>query len=298
MGGYAGVVIKIPILVLPVLLCWWWMMMMMMVIQWGLTIVLHLTAGGWWRTYKGFSPHLWMNKWWGLTVVWCLIHFLEGGWGHHQLCLLHGPWCGTSFISLWWLCQCHQGTLYLTVAWTAAWPRPQMWCKLPWPCHHWRICTWGTAKWLQLEAGWVQTVVPMQEMPLRETEPSPAGSISLLQLSLGEDLAPDSGNALGHWSESSVWQLLSSPCQRSQGHKSWPGMTCWPQMMTCDCVPPTGDWSTSQSIPRPLSFAPFWAAAWWRSTPKVFLLLAPSHQCLQWCDAGKGRCSWGHGSTS
>ena len=78
MGGYAGVVIKIPILVLPVLLCWWWMMMMM-VVQWGLMIVLCLTAGGWWRTYNGFSPHLWMNKWWGLTVVWCLIHFLVGG---------------------------------------------------------------------------------------------------------------------------------------------------------------------------------------------------------------------------
>ena len=79
-GGYAGVVIKIPILVPPVLLCWWWMMMMM-VVQWGLTIVVCLTAGGWWRTYKGFLPHLWMNEWLGLTVVWCLIHFLVGGGG-------------------------------------------------------------------------------------------------------------------------------------------------------------------------------------------------------------------------
>ena len=80
MGGYAGVVIKIPILVLPVLLCWCWMMMVV-VVQWGLMIVVCLTAGGWWRTYNGFSPHLWMNEWWGLTVVWCLIHFLVGGAG-------------------------------------------------------------------------------------------------------------------------------------------------------------------------------------------------------------------------
>ena len=177
-------------------------------------------------------------------------------------------------------CQCHQGTLYPTVAWTAAWPGPQTWCKLPWPCCHWRICAWGTAKWLQLEARWVQTMVTMQETPLRGVEPSPARPISLLQSSSGEDLALDSDNALGCWSESSVWQLLSSACQRSWGHKSWPVMTCWPQTMTCECTPPTGDWSTSQSIPRPLSFTPSWAAAWWRSTPQVSPLPALSHQHL------------------
>ena len=140
------------------------------------------------RTYSGLTPR----------------SLLGGGWGHHQLCLLHGPQCGTSFISLWWLCWCHPGTLYPTVAWTAAWPRPQTWCKLPWPCHHWRTCTWGTAKQLQLEAGWVCTVVPVQEMLLGGVGPSPAGTVSLLQLSLGEDLALDSDNALGCWSESLV----------------------------------------------------------------------------------------------
>ena len=44
------------------------------------------------RTYSGLTPH----------------SLLGGGRGHHQLCLLHGLWCGTSFISLWWLCRCHQ----------------------------------------------------------------------------------------------------------------------------------------------------------------------------------------------
>ena len=38
-------------------------------------------------------------------------------------------------------------------------------------------------------------------------------------------------------------------------------MTCWPQTMTCEHVPPTGDQSTSQLIPRPLSSAHFQAAA-------------------------------------
>ena len=74
------------------------------------------------------------------------------------------------------------------------------------------------------------------------------------------DIALDSGNALGCLSESSVWQLLSTPCQRSRGRISWPVMTCWPQMMTCECAPPKGDRSTSQSFPRPLSFIPSWAA--------------------------------------
>ena len=57
-------------------------------------------------------------------MVVCLVHFLVGGRGHHQLCLPHGPWCGTTLISLWWLQWCHRGKLYLTAAWTAAWPRP------------------------------------------------------------------------------------------------------------------------------------------------------------------------------
>ena len=87
MAGYSGEVIKIPILVPPVLLCWWWMMMMMMMmimVQWGLTIVLCLTAGGWWRTYSGLTPCGWVSdedlqwfdasftSWWG------------GGRDHHQ----------------------------------------------------------------------------------------------------------------------------------------------------------------------------------------------------------------------
>ena len=38
--------------------------------------------GGAVRTYNCGMPHCrWMNKWWGLTVVWCLIHFLVGGEG-------------------------------------------------------------------------------------------------------------------------------------------------------------------------------------------------------------------------
>ena len=39
----------------------------------------------------------------------------------------------------------------------------------------------------------------------------------------------------------------------SRGRWSWPGMTCWLQMMTCEHAPPTGDRSTSQWAPRPPS---------------------------------------------
>ena len=45
------------------------------------------------------------------------------------------------------------------------------------------------------------------------------------------------------------------------GWQSWPGMTCWLQMTTCEHGPLTGDQSTSQLAPRPLSSAPFRAAA-------------------------------------
>ena len=52
-------------------------------------------------------------------------------------------------------------------------------------------------KQLQPEAGWVHTMVPMQEMMLGGVGLSPAGTASLLQSSSGVDLGPDSGNALG-----------------------------------------------------------------------------------------------------
>ena len=45
------------------------------------------------------------------------------------------------------------------------------------------------------------------------------------------------------------------------GWCSWPGMTCWPQTMTCEHVPLTGDQSTSQLAPGPPSSTPFQAAA-------------------------------------
>ena len=173
-----------------------------------------------------------------------------------------------------------------------------MWCKLPWLCCHCKTCTCGAAKWLQLEAGWVRTMVPMQETPLGGSRTFSSWDSLSSVVVFGGDFAPDLDNAPGCWSESSVQQLPSWPCQGSQGWQSWPGMTCWPQTMTCEHVPPTGDWSTSQLIPRPLSSAPFWAAAWWRSTPQVPPLPALSHQHLQWWDTGKGRCNWGHGSTS
>ena len=186
-GCYSGVVIKIPILVLPVLLYWWWMMMMMMmVVQWGLTIVAHLTAGGWWRTYSGLMPSCgWISdedlqwfdasftSWWGgAGVITSYVSFM----GHSV---------GTAFTSLWWLCWCHPGTLYPTVAWTAAWPRPQTWCKPPWPWNHLRTCTWGATKQLQLVAGWVCTMVPVQETPLRGAGLSQTGTVILLWSSLG-----------------------------------------------------------------------------------------------------------------
>ena len=53
-------------------------------------------------------------------------------------------------------------------------------------------------KWLQLEAGWVQTMVPMQDMPLGEAGPSPAVSISLLQSSSGGIL---------HWTQVMLWDI-------------------------------------------------------------------------------------------
>ena len=99
MGGYSDVVIKIPILVLPVLLCWWWMMMMMMWcsedLQWwhaslqvgdrGLTVVWHLLGDEqsdkdlqWWCAS--------FTSWWGgggsspatspsWAMVWDHFHF-------------------------------------------------------------------------------------------------------------------------------------------------------------------------------------------------------------------------------
>ena len=192
MGGYADVVIKIPILVLPVLLCWlmdddeWW---------WWRWVQ--------WRTYNCGMPHYWwtsvedlqwfdasFTSWWG-GVITSYVSFM-------------GPQCGTAYTSLWQPHWSHPGTPYLTVAWTAAWPRPQTWCKPPWLCHHWRTCTWGATKWLQLVAGWVCNVVPMQEMLLGGAGLSPTRTVILLESSLGVDFVPDSGNAPGHWSESSV----------------------------------------------------------------------------------------------
>ena len=127
-------------------------------------------------------------------------------------------------------------------------------------------------------------------MTLRGVGLSPAGTASLLWLSLGVDLGPDSGNALGCWSESLVEQLPSWPCQR-------PGMTCWLQTMTCEHVPPKGDQSMSQWAPGPPSSMPFQAAAWGRSTPQVPLSLAPSHWHLWWWDADEDRHNWSHGWT-
>ena len=284
MGGYAGVVIKIPILVLPVLLCWWWMMMMM-VVQWGLTIVLHLTAEGWWRTYNCFMPHCrWMSDK-GLQWFYTLFTSWWGG-------LVSSPAMSPSWVMVWDLL--HFPLVALPVPPRYTFPNSSL-----------DSCLAQTSNMVQASLAvpplknlclrCSQTMVPMQDMPLGGGGPSPVMSISLLWLSSGGDLAPDSGNAPEHWSESLVWQLPSLPCQRSWGHRSWPGMTCWPQMMTWECAPLKGDWSMSQSIPRPLSFIPSQAAVWWRSTPQVFLLPALSHQSLQWWDVGAGRHSWGHG---
>ena len=133
---------------------------------------------------------------------------------------------------------------------------------------------------------------------LRGVGLSPAGTVILLQLSLGVDLGSDSGNTPGHWSESLVKQLPSWPCQKSRGWWSGPAMTCWLQMMTCEHLSLTGDQSTSQWAPEPPSSAPFQAAAWGRSTPQVPLSPAWSHWLLQWWGAGRGICNWGHGWTS
>ena len=59
------------------------------------------------RTYNGGAPH----------------SLLGGGEGSSPATSPSwAAWCGTTFASLWWLHQCHPGTLYLTAAWTAAWP--------------------------------------------------------------------------------------------------------------------------------------------------------------------------------
>ena len=73
MGGYSGVVIQIPILVLPVLLCLWRMMMMMLMrcskdLQWWCTLLQWMMEDLQWfdtslgmnemtRTYNGGMPH-------------------------------------------------------------------------------------------------------------------------------------------------------------------------------------------------------------------------------------------------
>ena len=141
-------------------------------------------------------------------------------------------------------------------------------------------------------------MVPMQGMPVRGAGLFLARTGILLWLSLGVDLGPDSGNAPGCWFESSVKQPPSWPCQKSQGWRSWPVMTCWLQITTCEHALPRGGWSTSWWAPRLPSSIPFQAAAWGRSTPKALLSLAPSHRLLQWWGADGGRCNWGHGWTS
>ena len=77
MGGYLGVVVKIPILVPPVLLWWWRMMMMMMWCSEDLQ---------WWHASLRVDDG-------GLTVVWCL---LVDEWSDEDL-----QWWCTSFTS-WW----------------------------------------------------------------------------------------------------------------------------------------------------------------------------------------------------
>ena len=92
-GGYSGVVIKNPVLVLPVLLCWWWMMMMTM--RCCKDIQLWHALLRWWRTYSGLMPPWWWMKWRGLTMVAHLIHFLVGG-GRGRVITSHISFMGHS----------------------------------------------------------------------------------------------------------------------------------------------------------------------------------------------------------
>ena len=67
------------------------------------------------RTYSGLTPRSLLGGGGG-GVITSYVSFMGHGVG-----LLSLPFGG--------LHQCHPGTLYPTVAWTAAWPGPQTWCK-------------------------------------------------------------------------------------------------------------------------------------------------------------------------
>ena len=95
MDGYLGVVIKNPVLVPPVLLCWWWMMMITMRCSKDLQLWHALLQ--WWRTYSGLMPPWWWMKWWGLTMVACLIHFLVGREGEGG----SSPATSPSWVTVW-----------------------------------------------------------------------------------------------------------------------------------------------------------------------------------------------------
>ena len=129
----------------------------------------------------------------------CLIHFLVGGRGGcHQLCLPHGLWCGTAFISLWWLQQCHRGKLYPTAAWKAAWPAPQNVVQAslvvpPLKNLHLRWSQMAAARsWVGLYFGSCA-----RDNARGSRTFSSWDRCSSAQSSSEVDLGPDSGNALG-----------------------------------------------------------------------------------------------------
>ena len=134
------------------------------------------------RTYSGLMP--------------CSL--LGGGRGHHQLHLLHGPRCGTTYTSLWQpqleppRYTLPNSSLDSCLAQTSNMVQASL-AMLPLKNLHLRHNQMAAARsWVGLYHG-----SHARDAMLRGAGLSPTGPVSLLQLSLGVDLALDSDNTPG-----------------------------------------------------------------------------------------------------
>ena len=170
-----------------------------------------------------------------------------GGWGCHQLCLLHRPWCGD--------------LLHFPLAALLEPPR------YTFPDSSLGSCLAQTSNMVQASLA----VAPLKNLCLRHSQTVAArrsgGSkpwFPYKRCHSGEQNSLQLGQSLFcsclwgwilHWTQIMLRDIdlnhQSSSCLHDHveglgGQRSWPGTTCWPQMTTCEHVPLTGDQSMSQ----------------------------------------------------